>query len=105
MVFMAWACERDARQMGRKALALYGGEAAGTEAAIAAARLRHDEGHNWRTLVRAGALTLSVALPIAFIAIAIRFRHTRGPFNEFSIAGALVALSLVIAITVAVNRG
>lgn len=105
MIFMAWSCERDARRMGWNALAFYGGEAATTQAAIEAARLRRDEGHTWRQLVRAGALTLSVALPIAFIVIAIRYRNTRGPLNEFSIAGALVALSLVIAITVAVNRG
>ena len=104
MVFMAWACERDARGMGWRALAFYGGEAATTEGAIAAARLRRDEGHRWRQLVGAGTLALSVALPIAFIAIAIRYRHTRGPFHPVSIAGALVALSLVIAITVAVNR-
>jgi hypothetical protein len=104
MVLMAWGCEHDARRMGRKALAFYGGEAESTEAAIAASRLRRDEGHSWRQLVRAGALTLSVALPIAFVAIAIRYRQARGPFNEVSVAGALVALSLVIAITVAVNR-
>lgn len=104
MVFMAWACERDARGMGWRALAFYGGEATTTEGAIAAARLRRDEGHHCRQLIRAGTLALSVALPIAFIAIAIRYRHTRGPFNPLSIAGALVALSLVIAITVAVNR-
>ena len=104
MVFMAWGCERDARQMGWKALAFYGGEATTAEAAIAAARLRRDEGHHWRQLVRAGTLALSVALPIAFIAIAIRYRNTHGPFQPVSIAGALVALSLVIAITVAVNR-
>jgi hypothetical protein len=105
MVFMAWACERDAHQMGWRALELYGGEASTTEAPIALARLRRDEGHNWRQLIRSAALALSVALPIAFIAIAIRFRHLHGPLNEYSIAGALVALSLVIAITVAVNRG
>jgi hypothetical protein len=91
--------------MGWKALAFYGAEAATTDAAIAAARLRRDEGHNWRTLVRSGVLALSVALPIAFIAIAIRYRNIHGPLHEVSIAGALVALSLVIAITVAVNRG
>ena len=105
MLFMAWACERDARQMGWKALAFYGGEAASTEGAIATARLRRDEGHGLRQLIGSGAIALSVALPIAFIAIAIRYRNSHGPFNEFSIAGALVALSLVIAITVAVNRG
>lgn len=105
MVLMSWSCERDARQMAWKAQTFYSGEAATTEAAKAAAELRRDEGHNWRQLIRSAALALSVALPIAFIAIAIRYRDTRGPLNEFSIAGALVALSLVIAITVAVNRG
>jgi hypothetical protein len=35
----------------------------------------------------------------------VRYRNTRGPFHPVSIAGVLVALSLVIAITVAVNRG
>ena len=105
MILMAWSCERDARKMGWKALAFYGGEAATTEAAIAAARLRRDAGHTWRQFVHAGAITLSVALPIAFIAIAVHYRNVRGPFNEFSIAGALLALSLVITVTVAVNRG
>jgi len=105
MILMALGCERDARHTGRKALAYYGGEAATTDAAIAAARSRHDEGHGRRELVHVGALTLSVALPIAFVAYAIHVRNTRGPLNEFSAAGALVALSLVIAITVVANRG
>jgi hypothetical protein len=90
--------------MGQRALAFYGGEAASTEAAIALARLRDDEGHSWRQFVRTAALTLSVVLPIAFIAIAIRFRHLHGAFNEYSIVGALVSLSVVIAVTVAANR-
>jgi hypothetical protein len=105
MVLMAWGCERDARHTGRKALAFYGGEAATTDAAIAAARSRHDEGHGRRELFHAGALTLSIALPVAFVAYAIHVRHGRGPLNAFSAAGALVALSLVIAITVLANRG
>jgi len=104
MVLMAWSCERDARRMGWKALAFYGGEAATSEAAIAAARSQHEEGHRRLKLLRAGALTLSIVLPIAFIAAAVHVRNTRG-VNGFSAAGALVALSLVVAITVILNRG
>jgi hypothetical protein len=105
MVLMAWGCERDARQTGRKALAFYGGEAATTAAAIAAARSRHNEGHGRRELLHAGALALSIALPIAFVAYAIHVGNANGPLNAFTAAGALVALSLVIAITVVANRG
>ena len=104
MVVMAWSCERDGRHMGRKVRDSYGGEAATTEAANAAARLLYDEGHNWRNLVHASAFALSIALPIAFVAVAIRVRNTRG-VNGFTAAGALVALSLVIAITMVANRG
>jgi hypothetical protein len=104
MILMAGSCERDARHMGRKALAFYGGEAATTDAAIAYARSRQDEGHDRRELVRAAALTLSIAVPIAFVVAAVRVRNARG-INGFSAAGALVALSLVIAVLVVANRG
>ncbi len=103
MVLMAWSCERDTRRLGRKALAFYGGEAATMQAAITAADSGSDEGHERRQIVRTIAFVLSIALPIAFIAYATHIRNTKG-INAFSAAGAIAALSLVIAVTVQTNR-
>ena len=103
MVLMAWGCESHARQLGRRALLFYGPDAATVDAAIAAADQRQDRGHDKRAILRAGALFLSVAIPIAFVAYVQHVRKTVG-FNWLGALGALVALSLVIATGVVASR-
>jgi hypothetical protein len=99
MVAMAWTCERDARELGRRAQAYYGGEADGVRAAIELARARRDQGHGARQIIRSVALFCSVAIPIAFVAYAEHVRNTTG-VNWVAAIGAVVALSLVIATAV-----
>jgi hypothetical protein len=96
MIALAWGCETHARQLGLRTLALYGGEGATTEEAIAKADVRNDEGRTKRQIVRSIALALSVAIPIAFVAYANHVRQDTG-INWIGAIGALVALSLVIA--------
>jgi hypothetical protein len=67
------------------------------------ARARHDRGHDRRQLTRVAALALSIAIPIGFVVYADHVRNTDG-INAFSGAGALVALSIAIAITVVASR-
>ena len=104
MLLMAWGCESNARDLGRRALAFYGGGKETTDAAIASARSGPEPGLRLRRVVRAIALALSIALPVAFVAYADHIRNTTG-VNAFAAAGALVALSLVIATTVVARRG
>ena len=103
MIAMAWGCETHARQLGRRTLLFYDGEAGSVLEAIKAADKQEDRGHDKRTIVRAVALFLSAALPIGFIAYVDHVRHTVG-FNWLGALGALVALSLVIAIAVIYSR-
>jgi hypothetical protein len=103
MIAMAWGCESHTRELGRRVLAFYGGEAASAEAAIELAARREDRGHDLRQLVRTGALLLSVALPIAFIAYVDHVRQSTG-VNWLGAVGALVALSLVIAVAAVASR-
>jgi hypothetical protein len=103
MIAMAWGCESHARELGIRTLALYGGEASTTKEAIAAARHRTDEGHTTRQVVRGVALSLSVAIPIAFVAYANHVRQDTGITWLGALAG-LVALSLVIAAAVYGSR-
>jgi hypothetical protein len=103
MIAMAWACETHTRQLGRRALLLYDGEAPTTQAAIAAADQRQDRGHDKRQVVRTVALALSVAIPIGFVAYADHIRQSTG-INWLGAVGALVALSLVLATIVVANR-
>lgn len=103
MIMMAWGCETHARQLGRRALVFYDGEAASVNAAIALAARRHDRGHSKRAVLRAGALFLSVAIPLAFVALVNHYRDTVG-FNWLVALGSLVALSLVIATAVIASR-
>ena len=70
MVAMAWGCETHARQLGRRALLFYDGDADSAQAAIAAAKQREDRGHSKRQILRATLLALSVAIPIGFVAYA-----------------------------------
>lgn len=103
MIAMAWGCESHTRQLGRRVLAFYGGEAATAAAAIEAADRRQDEGHDLRAILRTGALAISVAVPIAFIAYVDHVRQSTG-VNWLGAAGALVALSLVLAISLVASR-
>ena len=103
MVAMAWACEVHARQLGRRTLAFYDGSAATTEAAIAVTDSGHEPGHTRRQIVRSAILVLSIAIPIGFVAYANHVRQSTG-INWLAAIGALVALSLVIAASIAGSR-
>ncbi len=103
MVVMAWGCETHARQLGRRAILFYDGDAATVDAAITGADKRHDRGHEKRRIVRTVTLTLSVAVPIVFIAYADHLRNTVG-INWLGALGALVAVSLVIGTAVISSR-
>ncbi|MGI8713677.1 MAG: hypothetical protein ACR2NR_10935 [Solirubrobacteraceae bacterium] len=103
IVAMAWGCESHTRELGRRAQAFYGGAAVTTKWAIAAAGSQRDQGHHRRHLIRSTALLVSVAVPVAFVAYADHVRSQIG-INAVGAAGALVALSLVIATTVAATR-
>jgi hypothetical protein len=103
MILMAWGCETHARQLGRRTLVFYDGEAASVDAAIALAARRRDRGHDKRAMLRAIALFLSVAIPLGFIALVNHYRNTVG-VNWVVALGALVALSLAIATAVISSR-
>lgn len=98
MVAMAWGCEVHSRKLGRQAIEYWGDDPSPT--------IHHrgrDRGHSKRQLIRSAALALSVAVPIAFVAYTNHLRQTVG-FDWLDAVGALVALSIVIAITVAGSR-
>jgi hypothetical protein len=99
MVAMAWGCERDTRRLGWRALLFYSQDASDTAAAIKAAGRRRDSGHDGRQLLRSALLFLSIAVPIGFVAFADHVRNQTG-INGIGALGALVALSLVIAVGV-----
>jgi hypothetical protein len=103
MIMMAWGCETHARQLGRRTLVFYDGEAASVNAAITLAARRRDRGHDKRAILRAIALFLSVAIPLGFIALVNHYRSTVG-FNWVVALGSLVALSLAIATAVISSR-
>jgi hypothetical protein len=103
MIAMAWGCETHTRKLGRRALVFYDGEEERVSAAITDADQRRDEGHEKRSILRAIALFLSLAIPIGFVAYAQHVRNTVG-INWLGALGALVALSLVIATAVISSR-
>jgi hypothetical protein len=103
MIMMAWGCESHARQLGRRALIFYGGEAASVNAAMALAARRRDQGHDKRALLRGVALFLSVAIPLGFIALVNHVRNTTGVTWLVALGG-LVAVSLVVATAVISSR-
>lgn len=103
MIVMAWGCETHTRQLGRRALVFYDGEAESIRAAVAVADRRRDQGHDSRAILRAIALFLSVAIPIGFIAYVDHIRKTVG-VNWLGALGAVVALSLVMATAVISSR-
>jgi hypothetical protein len=103
MIVMAWTCERDMRELGRRAEAYYSGEATSLPTAIRLADARTDSGHGVRQLLRSLGLLGSIAVPVAFVAVADHVRNTTG-INWIAALGALVAVSVVIAAAV-VARG
>ena len=103
IIAMAWGCDSSARDLGRRALIFYDSEPDTAQAAIAAAKLRKDPGHNKRQILRTILLVFSVALPIAFIAFIDRERQSTG-ITPLTGVGSLVALSLVIATAVIATR-
>ncbi|MFL5853040.1 MAG: hypothetical protein ACJ77G_11250 [Solirubrobacteraceae bacterium] len=103
MIAMAWACESHTRQLGRRILLFYDGQADSAREAIKAADRRTDKGHDRRRVLRAVAVFLSIAIPLGFIAVADHYRQSTG-INGLGALGALVALSLVVAIAVVTSR-
>jgi hypothetical protein len=103
MIAMAWGCETHARQLGRRTLLYYDGDATSVLDAIRVAGQQQDQGHDKRAIARAVALFLSIAIPIAFIAYVDHVRKETG-VNWLGALGALVALSLVIATAVVSTR-
>jgi hypothetical protein len=103
MIAMAWACESHARSLGRRTMRFYGGESTDIEAAFAGAAEEEDQGRTKRELLRGLLLAVSVAIPLAFVVYANYIRQTTG-FTLASALGALVAVSLVIALSVFARR-
>jgi hypothetical protein len=103
MILMAWGCETHARQLGRRTLVFYDGEAATVDAAIALAERRRDRGRDKRVVLRSVALFLSVAIPLGFVVYVDHVQNTVG-VNWLGALGALVAVSVVVAIGVIANR-
>ena len=106
MIAMARGCETHARKLGRRTLFYYGGGADSVLDAIKGADQRHDRGHDTRTIVRTAALSLSIAVPVGFVAYADHVRNTIGVnrLGALGTLGTLVALSLVIATAVIASR-
>jgi hypothetical protein len=103
VVAMSWGCESHARQLGRRAIVFYDGEAATAQAAAALADRRRDHGHDKRGLIRATLLLVGIAIPAGFVLYADHVRQSTG-VSWVGALGALVALSAVIAVTVAGRR-
>ncbi len=103
MIAMAWGCESHTRQLGRRVLAFYDGEATTVDAAIEIADRRQDTGHDKRAIVRSGALALSVLVPVVFVAWVDSQRQSTG-VGWLGALGALVALSLVLAVALVASR-
>lgn len=103
VVAMSWGCESHARQLGRRAIVFYDGEAATAQAAAALADRRRDRGHDMRRLIRAAIVLVSIAVPAGFVFYADHVRQSTG-VSWVGALGALVALSAVIAVTVAGRR-
>jgi hypothetical protein len=103
MILMAWGCESHTRELGRRLLLFYDGEAATTDAAIAQADRSQDEGHDKRSILRTVAIALSVLIPLGVVAYAGSFGKSEG-VNWLTALGGLVALSLVIAVAAIAAR-
>jgi hypothetical protein len=103
MIAMAWGCESHTRQLGRRVLLFYDGGADSSLEAIKAADRRTDTGHGRRQILRGVAIFLSIAIPIVFVALVDYHRQSTG-IDWLGALGALVALSLIVAITVVTAR-
>lgn len=103
VVAMSWGCESHARQLGRRAIVFYDGEAATAQAAAALADRRRDRGHDKRQLIRGALVLVSVAVPTGFVFYADHVRQSTG-VSWVGALGALVALSAVVAVAVAGQR-
>jgi hypothetical protein len=95
MLAMSWGCESHCRALGRRATAFYSGQETEDEL--------ESEERAERRLVRTITIVLSVAVPVAFVAFADHVRNQTG-INAWGAAGAIVALSLVVAMTVVARR-
>ncbi len=95
MLLMAWSCESHTRDLGRSAQRYYAGAVGADES--------EDVRRGRRLTVRGALLTVSVALPIVFIAVVDHLlKHSAA--GRLGAVAALVALSLVIATTIAAAR-
>ena len=103
MLAMAWGCDGNARDLGRRAITFYDERPDSAQAAIAAAKQQRDAGRTKRQILRTTLLVLSVAIPIAFIAFIDQERQSTG-ITPLTAVGGLVALSLVIATTIVSTR-
>jgi hypothetical protein len=103
MIAMAWGCNTQARQLGRRTLSFHDSDLDSAQAAIAADKQHEEPGHLKRQLLRITILILSVAIPIAFIADVDHVRQSAG-LSWLSAVGSLVALSLVIGTAAAATR-
>jgi hypothetical protein len=103
MILMAWGCESHTRQLSRQAMALYATPHASSRNPIPAARAWIGRGHGARQIVGGAAVFVSIIIPIGFLIYAARVRDTAG-LNWKSGLGALIALSLVIAMAVRGSR-
>ena len=74
------------------------------EAAVELAGDVDDKGHDRRDIVRATFLGLSIAIPLGIVAAVIHFMQNSSSPILMAI-GALVAVSLVVAITVSAGKG
>lgn len=99
MLAMSWNCESHTRELGRRARDFYADDLEELGTAASRARSRR----NLRRVARSAGLVLSVAIPIAFVAYVNHIRNTVG-ITWLGAIGALVALSLVAATSVAAAR-
>lgn len=104
MILMAWSCASSTRQLGAIALEYYSGKAVDDVRSIKAVLRMHqqDPARGRRRFVRWLLLSLSVAVPIGFLAVTVSKGDAVSDGGR-AIA-ALIALSLVIAAAVVLRR-
>jgi hypothetical protein len=99
MIVMSWACEGDARRFGQRIRTHYG------DADSATAKEDRAAGNRAFTVARGTLVALSLAIPLGLIGATVL--NGTGPlgFNVSEVAGALIALGLVLGVGVAAVRG
>ena len=99
MIVMSWACEGDARRFGQRIRTHYGDADSATPKEDRAASNRAF------TVARGALVALSLAIPLGLIGATVL--NGTGPlgFNVPEVAGALIALGLVLGVGVAAVRG